>query len=435
MRRQASVARGVSAFVVGAVLGVAATAGTALLLYTGQGFLRAAGLLVASTIMSVAAGIWAGAPENEAATPPGSRLRWIALILTLLAGGFFATLWNTSEQLRAQAIGSAGAMLLILALPAYSAGTLLAALHARDVSRLPRNMSSPVSSAAIAGVALGVLLATASLIQSFEPDIVYYIAAAAIVAAALLDRGATTSQRTDNTDMNGKVALITGVGSSGQLGFTLAERFLDAGAHVIITSRSADILTLASSLTGRGEVMGVTADLTIDDDVARLIATAHERFGRLDCVINAVGGLTLVKSIADTTPEEWRAEVERNVETTLRVCRAALPMLRESRGAIVNFASPAGEHAVPMLGAYSAAKAGVIALTRALAVEELKHGVRANAIAPGMMDTQQNIEGATSPKQQYVTRDDVAATALFLAGSGARGVSGEVVHVAGPALR
>jgi NAD(P)-dependent dehydrogenase (short-subunit alcohol dehydrogenase family) len=107
--------------------------------------------------------------------------------------------------------------------------------------------------------------------------------------------------------------------------------------------------------------------------------------------------------------------------------RAALPALRRSQGAVVNFASPAVERVPATLGAYAAAKAGVVALTRALAAEEKGHGVRVNAIAPGTMDTAQNRE--SMPDARYVKRADVAEAALFLASRAAAGVSGEVLTV------
>jgi NAD(P)-dependent dehydrogenase (short-subunit alcohol dehydrogenase family) len=165
-----------------------------------------------------------------------------------------------------------------------------------------------------------------------------------------------------------------------------------------------------------------------------VVAVARDRFGRLDSLINVAGGLTVMGSISDTTPEEWQRELQRNAETALRMTRAALPLLRESRGAIVNFASPAALKAVRELGAYSAAKAAVVALTRATALEEKEHGVRANAIAPGMVDTEQNREQA-GEGAAFVSRDDIAAVALFLASPDSRGVSGETVHVLGPGLR
>ncbi len=115
--------------------------------------------------------------------------------------------------------------------------------------------------------------------------------------------------------------------------------------------------------------------------------------------------------------------------------RAALPLLRESGGAIVNFASPAGLRAVKGMAAYSAGKAGVVALTRALAKEEKAHGVRVNAIAPGMIDTAQNRESVDDPESaDWVTREQVVAVTLFLAGERGSGINGETVSVMGRTL-
>jgi NAD(P)-dependent dehydrogenase (short-subunit alcohol dehydrogenase family) len=234
--------------------------------------------------------------------------------------------------------------------------------------------------------------------------------------------------------MTDRVVIVTGAAVRGQLGFTIARTFLDEGARVVISARSQVPDDVVSELAMHGDVLAVPADLTNDDDVARLITTVQERFGRIDALINVAGGLSVIASVEHTTPEEWLREIERNSGTALRLSRAALPMLRENRGAIVNFAAPAGERAPARLAAYSAAKAAVIALTRSLAIEEKANGVRVNAIAPGTMDTGQNREHA-SDDAIYVSRDDVAAVTLFLAGSGARGITGEIVHVLGETIR
>jgi NAD(P)-dependent dehydrogenase (short-subunit alcohol dehydrogenase family) len=234
--------------------------------------------------------------------------------------------------------------------------------------------------------------------------------------------------------MQGRVAIITGVGDRGQAGFIIAQRFAAAGARLLITSRGEIVHELAAELGA--DAVGVPADLTIEADVDRIIHTVRERFGRLDALINVAGGLTVTKPLAETSGEEWRREIQRNAETVLTTCRAALPMLRESRGSIVNFASPAGERAVKELGAYSAAKAAVIALTRAMALEELGHGVRVNAIAPGMMDTAQNRQASSNPDQaRFVSRESVAEVALFLASPVSRAVTGETIHAPGEGFR
>jgi NAD(P)-dependent dehydrogenase (short-subunit alcohol dehydrogenase family) len=218
------------------------------------------------------------------------------------------------------------------------------------------------------------------------------------------------------------------------LGYALARRFLEAGARVVISARSDTLDDAAASLAPLGEVLAVRADLTNDTDVARLVDATHARFGRLDALINVAGGLSVIASVENTTPEEWQREIERNAGTALRLSRAALPMLRESRGAIVNFASPSASRAPANLAAYSAAKAAVLALTRSLAIEEKANGVRVNAIAPGMMDTEQNRVEA-GEDTTFVTREDVASVTLFLAGPAAAGVTGETVHVLGATIR
>jgi 3-oxoacyl-[acyl-carrier protein] reductase/2-deoxy-D-gluconate 3-dehydrogenase len=241
----------------------------------------------------------------------------------------------------------------------------------------------------------------------------------------------------ERVSMNGKVAIITGVGARGQLGYAIADRFLGAGASVIVSARGPAIETLADELAHMGRtVHAVAADLTDDEDVARLIDAARERFGRLDVLVNVAGGLTLIKPLAETSPEEWRREIQRNAETVLRVSTAALPLLRASSGAIINFASPAGERAAKSLGAYSAAKAAVIAITRAMALEEKSQHVRVNAIAPGTIDTEQNRADVEDPASaKFVKREEIADVVLFLASDAASGISGETVHVLGEGLR
>jgi NAD(P)-dependent dehydrogenase (short-subunit alcohol dehydrogenase family) len=182
-------------------------------------------------------------------------------------------------------------------------------------------------------------------------------------------------------------------------------------------------------------VVGIPAVLTKAEDAPGIAESARRHFGRLDVLVNTAGGLSVIKPLAATEPEEWERELARNAETTFLMCRAALPLLRESHGSIINFAAPAGHRAVAGLGAYSAAKAGVVALTRALAIEEKEFGVRVNAIAPGMVDTEQNRAAVRNPDQvRWVTREQIASVVLFLAGEGASGISGQTIEVLGEGL-
>jgi NAD(P)-dependent dehydrogenase (short-subunit alcohol dehydrogenase family) len=389
---------------VGAAYAVAASAGTALLLYTGQGFLRAAGLLLAISLGTLAAGLWAGA---EPTSRP--RRRWGWALLGYLIAAAAAAGWERAPALHAQPLGGALGMLLLLAAPAYGTGLLLAT---RTRARAPVP--------ALAGAALGVLLAAGTLIPRLDPAVVFALAAGALLVGMLYERSDSGGA------MTADVVIISGVGARGQLGYALAERFVRAGWRVVITGRDEAVHALAASL-GTGSVVGVTADLTHDEDAERVVAAALERWGRVDALLNAAGGLGLVRAASETTLAELEREVQRNAGTLLVLTRAALPALRRSQGAVVNFASPAVERVPATLGAYAAAKAGVVALTRALAAEEKGHGVRVNAIAPGTMDTAQNRE--SMPAARYVKRADVAEAAFFLASRAAAGVSGEVLTV------
>ncbi|HEX6559225.1 MAG TPA: SDR family oxidoreductase [Longimicrobiales bacterium] len=233
--------------------------------------------------------------------------------------------------------------------------------------------------------------------------------------------------------LQGKTAIITGVGDRGQLGYAIAQQLLAAGARVCVTSRHDDIGAIAGTLAP--DAVGVQYDLASEDDVARLMTTAQQQLGRIDILVNVAGGLSVIKPLAETTREEWQREVQRNAETAFLVSRAALPQLRASRGCIINFASPAGEKAVAQLGAYSAAKAGVIALTRAMAIEEAGNGVRVNAIAPGMIDTAQNRAAVADPDAvQWVSRAEVASVVVFLASAAAAAITGQTINVPGKGI-
>ncbi len=235
--------------------------------------------------------------------------------------------------------------------------------------------------------------------------------------------------------MQGSVAIVTGVGARGQVGYAVARALLGAGARVLVTGRGAAVAALAAELAAErpgAEAAAVPADLSTPAGAEAVVAAARARFGRLDLLVNVAGGLSVIKPLAETSPEEWSAEIDRNARTAFVMARAALPLLRESHGAIVNFASPAGLRAVRNLGAYSAAKAAVVALTRALAQEEAARGVRVNAVAPGIIDTAQN--RASMPeasRAQWLTREQIADAVLFLAGPAASGITGETIVVGG----
>lgn len=405
------------ALVAGAALGTVVTVGTTRLVYAGSGFLAATGMLIALTFAALGAGVWGGDPALVQYTRP--RLRAHALALAIIAAAAFAFLWRGAVDEQTLSAAGALAAMLMLAAPAYLAGSLFAALAVDD---------GPIAPIALAGAAIGLLLAVNTFVPLFEPWSALMLAGAVVGALAPLAPAYATSLKEGS--MTGRVVIVTGAGDREQVGFAVAARLRHEGARLVVTARNPDVHERAAELGGPDAVVAVTADLSSDDDVASIVAAATEHFGRIDGLVNVAGGLSVIATIEQTSVEEWNAEYERNVETALRMTRAALPMLRASHGAIVSFASPAARQATASLGAYSAAKAGVVALTQALAIEEREHGVRANAIAPGMIDTGQN-RRESADDQRFVTREQVADVVAFLLSPAGSGITGETIGVRG----
>ena len=242
-----------------------------------------------------------------------------------------------------------------------------------------------------------------------------------------------------------KVALITGAAQG--IGRRVCERLLDEGAQVIAVDRSA----LVHELKGPG-VLTLMADLELYADCARVMASAVSTFGRLDILINNVGGTIWAKPFEHYQVEEIEAEVRRSLFPTLWCCHAALPyMLDQGQGAIVNVSSIATRsvNRVP----YGAAKGGVNALTACLAFENAERGIRVNATAPGGTQApprriprngaEQSTDEATwyqqivdqtldsSLMKRYGTLDEQVGAILFLASDDASYITGVTLPVGG----
>lgn len=389
------------------------------MLYTGRGFLGTAGFLIALSLAALALGLWVGAEHSSLLR------RWLMVIFAFALAGIFTIIWTrTGASIRG--FGGAFAALFLLAWPAYTSGALLASL-----SETPRS----VAPLALFGGAAGSLAAALLFIPQLPAGVIFVGASIMLTVAGLWDVSRTNYlyNMNDDSAMTNKVALITGVGHAGQVGYAIAQRFLSAGARVCITDVRESVRDLVRDL---GEsAIAVQSDLTDENSVDAMIAEIKQTFGRLDVVVNVAGGLSVIKLLADTETGEWRRELQRNAETVFAVTRAALPLLRASRGSVINFASPAGVRAQAQLGAYSAAKAAVVAFTRALAIEEKDHGVRVNALAPGMIDTEQNRKSVADPGTvKWVSRDQIAEVVLFLANDASSGITGETIHVLGEGI-
>ncbi len=235
-------------------------------------------------------------------------------------------------------------------------------------------------------------------------------------------------------DFRGKVALVTGVGRVGQIGHAVARGLGRAGAQLVIADvNAAGLAERATEFAAEGlTAHPVAGDLTAPPAAQRAVAVAQERFGGLDVVVNVAGGLVNYGPVADLKPERAELEFAINIKTTLYVCQAAIPALRaRGGGAIVNFASIAVFKPQAQMAAYSAAKAAVAGLTRALACELRDDRIRVNAVAPGTMKTGDNLAQMKDAKVRWVELEELVAAVLYLASEEARAVSGEILPVTG----
>jgi NAD(P)-dependent dehydrogenase (short-subunit alcohol dehydrogenase family) len=198
-----------------------------------------------------------------------------------------------------------------------------------------------------------------------------------------------------------KAALVTG-GSSG-IGFAIANMLRENGFALTLAARTRAKVEVAAETLGAHPV---TADVANAEDCRRLVEEHRERYGRLDVLVNSAG-VGVGGSIDELETKHIDLQLNVNLRGTLLVTAAALPMLRESHGLIVNLASIAGTSPSPQLPVYGAAKAAVINFTGALNRGEEKHGVRATALSPGFVDTPMT-SWAPVPPEQMIRPEDCA---------------------------
>ena len=188
----------------------------------------------------------------------------------------------------------------------------------------------------------------------------------------------------------GRVAIVTGAASG--IGRATTQRLVDEGATVVAVDRDADGLAAAAEAIGKGAddagaVVTLVGDVADPASAAQAVATATGELGRLDVLVNNAGILRFEHS-HEVAAEDWDRMLRINLTGTFQFCQAAIPvMVAAGRGAIVNVASTAAQFGHPWAAAYAASKGGVLALTRTLAVEYAKQGLRVNAVCPGSIDT------------------------------------------------
>ncbi len=243
-------------------------------------------------------------------------------------------------------------------------------------------------------------------------------------------------------DLSGRVALVTGCGSPTGIGFATARLLAELGATVALSSTTDRIEQRVDELTSAGaSASGYVADLTDEEQAARLVTEACERHGRLDIVVNNAGMVSVDSgtesgSLMGMSLSTWRAGLQRNLDTAFLVSRAAIPRF-SGWGRIVSVTSVTG----PVMSmrdepAYAAAKAGMVGLMRAIAVDFAASGVTANAVAPGWIATgsqtlHEHEQGLRTPVGRSATPDEVAAAIAWLCTPGAGYVTGQCLVVDG----
>ena len=237
-----------------------------------------------------------------------------------------------------------------------------------------------------------------------------------------------------------KVVMVTGAGSG--IGKEIACRFAQEGAAVIVAYRSVESgLATANGLQSDGyTAFAVQGDVGRPGDVERMVKAGHAHFNGLDVLVCAAG-ISPMGSVTETSVELWEETLRIDLTGLFLCCKFALPiMLERGSGVIVNIAGTLGLYAMPQKAAYCAAKAGVINLTRQMAIDYGHQGVRVNCVCPGFVDTPLNARIRREDREFFLQRlplpfpaaaKDIADAVLYLASENARYVTGSALVVDG----
>ncbi|MST00508.1 MAG: SDR family oxidoreductase [Pedosphaera sp.] len=241
-------------------------------------------------------------------------------------------------------------------------------------------------------------------------------------------------------DLKNRSAVVTG-GARG-IGYAIAQRLLASGAKVSLWDRDAAALAEAvRGLAAAGEVATETVDLTNPEAVEAAAHSTARGFGRIDILINNAGIAGVNKKLWELTPDEWRIVVEVDLNAVFYCCRAVVPlMLKNGYGRIVNTASIAGKEGNPNASHYSAAKAGVIGLTKSLGKELAQSGILVNCFTPAVIQTdilkqvtQQHIDYmlAKIPMGRFGEVQEAAALVAWLSSGDCSFSTGAVFDLSG----
>jgi NAD(P)-dependent dehydrogenase (short-subunit alcohol dehydrogenase family) len=241
-----------------------------------------------------------------------------------------------------------------------------------------------------------------------------------------------------------RVVLVTGASSG--IGAAIASAFAEDGWDVMAAGRDEGRLEEVADLSAK--IVTWSGGLSDSDDCDELVRDTIDEFGQLDCLVNNAGVIVRA-DVADTSDEDWRYTMAINLDVPFFLSRAALPHLLGTEGSIVNIASDWGLRGGERAAAYCASKGGIVLLTKAMAIDYAREGLRVNAICPGDVDTpmlaaeadEQGMEldayleeaAKESPNGRIATPEEVAELALFLASDAATHITGVAIPIDGGA--
>ena len=240
--------------------------------------------------------------------------------------------------------------------------------------------------------------------------------------------------------LRGRVVLITGSGKG--LGAALVRACAEARARVVVNCKIDERRAHAMGQEiqrGGGEALVCRADVTSHGEAKGLVDETLRAFGRIDVLVNTVGNFAW-KPVAEMEPPDWRAMLASNLDSVYNMCRLVLPSMRQQHwGRIVNFGSVGAERTLAhqKVAAYSAAKAGVVAFSKALALEEARAGITVNVVCPGVLiDGEESARepdhiGDRVPTGRLGTPEDVMRAILFFCSPAADFITGQVLSVSG----
>lgn len=247
-----------------------------------------------------------------------------------------------------------------------------------------------------------------------------------------------------SSEFSGRSVIVTG-GTSG-IGLATAQLFVQNGANVIITGKNREKAKKALGLfKGKGNVEFFKGNVSSAADAVKAMELAEKKYGGLDVLVNNAG-VYLSKKIDETSEEEWDWIMNTNLKGVYILSRHAIPLLRKSKGCIVNVASVSGLVGVRNEAAYCASKGGVIQLTKAMALDYAREGIRVNAVCPGDVETPMMWEALNRvedrslavekdkelhPLGRFGRVDEVAKLILYVASEDASFITGSAMSIDG----